>query len=43
MVSLLYLASFVAVSHWKHAFGQMSLVISDVAVSIFVTSVVVVS
>ena len=41
MVSLLYLASFVAVSYWKHAFSQMSLVVSVVAVSIFVAPVVI--
>ena len=38
---LSYLASFVAVSYWKHAFSQMRLVISVVALSIFVASVVV--
>ena len=43
MVSLLYLASFLALSYWKHAFSQMSLVVSVVAVSIFVASVVVFS
>ena len=43
MVSLFYLASFVALSYWKHAFIEMSLVVSAVAVSIFVASVVVVS
>ena len=37
--SLLYLASFVAVSYWNYAFSQMSLVVS---VSIFVASVIVV-
>ena len=40
--SLFYLASFVAISYWKHAFSQMSLVISVVDVSISVASVVVV-
>ena len=43
MVSLIYLASFVAVSYWKHALNQMSLVVSVVADSIFVASVVVIS
>ena len=43
MVHLLYLASFVAVSYWKPAFSQMNLVVSVVAVSILVASVVVVS
>ena len=41
--SLLYLASFVALSYWKHAFSQMNLIVSVVTFSIFVASVVVVS
>ena len=32
MVPLFYLALFVAVSYWKHAFSLMSLVVSGVAV-----------